>query len=249
MKNKSNIWLKISIFFLLLTFVSATVLCLSLVINKKSKLLTENLIKEVVYENSDSDDETTDNLLPISVDFKSLLKKNKDIIAWIYCKNTQINYPIVQSEDNQYYLRRLLNGTWAIAGTLFVDYRNSKDFSDPYTVIYGHNMRDDTIFGSLHKYSDPDYWNEHSEMYIFTPEINYRLDLVSGFVTTADSDFYKIYKDNDIRDNLFREAVSNSLFLEDSMLNKNDRLVVLSTCSHEYNNARYVLIGILNEIS
>lgn len=77
MKIKSNIWLKISIFFLLLTFVSAIVLCLSLVINKKSKLLTENLIKEVVYENSDSDDETTDNLLPISVDFKSLLKKKQ----------------------------------------------------------------------------------------------------------------------------------------------------------------------------
>ena len=62
---------------------------------------------------------------PITVDFERLQEENKDIIAWLYCPDTEINYPVVQSKDNEYYLRRLLDGTWNIAGTLFIDYRNA----------------------------------------------------------------------------------------------------------------------------
>ena len=78
---------------------------------------------------------------PITVDFERLQEENKDIIAWLYCPDTEINYPVVQSKDNEYYLRRLLDGTWNIAGTLFMDYRNAADCSDLHTIIYGHNMK------------------------------------------------------------------------------------------------------------
>ena len=88
---------------------------------------------------------------PITVDFERLQEENKDIIAWLYCPDTEINYPVVQSKDNEYYLRRLLDGTWNIAGTLFMDYRNAADCSDLHTIIYGHNMKNNTMFGSLHR--------------------------------------------------------------------------------------------------
>ena len=78
---------------------------------------------------------------PIIVDFEVLQTENKDIIAWLHCPDTKINYPVAQSEDNSYYLRRLLDGSWNTAGTIFMDYRNSADFSDRHTVIYGHNMK------------------------------------------------------------------------------------------------------------
>lgn len=99
---------------------------------------------------------------PIKVDFERLQEENKDIIAWLYCPDTEINYPVVQSKDNEYYLRRLLDGTWNIAGTLFMDYRNAADCSDLHTIIYGHNMKNNTMFGSLPKYSKQEYYEEHS---------------------------------------------------------------------------------------
>lgn len=117
---------------------------------------------------------------PITVDFERLQEENKDIIAWLYCPDTEINYPVVQSKDNEYYLRRLLDGTWNIAGTLFMDYRNAADCSDLHTIIYGHNMKNNTMFGSLPKYSKQEYYEEHSVLYLLTPKQNYKVKLIAG---------------------------------------------------------------------
>ena len=78
---------------------------------------------------------------PISVDFEALQGENPDIIGWLYCEGTPINYPIVQSEDNSYYLRRLTDGSYNANGTLFLDYRCARDFTDFNCVVYGHRMK------------------------------------------------------------------------------------------------------------
>lgn len=88
----------------------------------------------------------------MEINFDILKSKNKDIVAWIYSEGTQINYPIVQSKDNDYYLRRLLDGTYNQGGTIFMDYRNNKNFEDYNTIIYGHNMKNNTMFGTLINY-------------------------------------------------------------------------------------------------
>ncbi len=102
---------------------------------------------------------------PITVDFEALRKENGDVVGWLYCEDTPINYPIVQSEDNDYYLRRLLDSTWNIAGTIFMDYRNAPDFSDWNTIIYGHNMNNDSMFGTLQDYKKQAYYEEHPVLY------------------------------------------------------------------------------------
>ena len=107
----------------------------------ESQNLNDSLTKEAVMklpqdaESNQSEQESVQETAPIIVDFEVLQTENKDIIAWLHCPDTKINYPVAQSEDNSY---------WNTAGTIFMDYRNSADFSDRHTVIYGHNMKNDT---------------------------------------------------------------------------------------------------------
>lgn len=163
---KKNKWLLISILSLLCLLMSAVFMCVSFCDERKSQAYNKSVVEDAIVV--EKEQPKTKDTIPITVDFIKLKKRNKDIIAWLYCEDTQINYPVVQSADNEYYLRRLIDGTWAVAGTLFFDYRNSSDVSDWYTVIYGHNMHNDTMFGSLHKFSDADYLKKHPNMSLFT---------------------------------------------------------------------------------
>ena len=97
-------------------------------------------------------EQNTAEKAPISVDFAALQAENPDIIAWLYSEDTPINYPVVQSKDNQYYLRRLTDGSYNTNGTLFMDYRDAADLSGFNTIIYGHRMKSKAMFGTLPGY-------------------------------------------------------------------------------------------------
>ena len=108
---------------------------------------------------------------PISVDFAALKAENPDIVAWLYSADTPINYPVVQSDDNNYYLRRLTDGSYNSNGTLFVDFRDAPDFSGFNTIIYGHRMKSKAMFGTLPGYLEQEYYEEHPVMYLLTPAL------------------------------------------------------------------------------
>ena len=188
------------------------------------------------------------NILPIEVDFENLKEKNKDIIAWIYSENTPINYPVVKTSNNDYYLRRLIDGTYNQAGTLFVDYKNSSDFSDYNTIIYGHNMKNGAMFGTLTNYSNQEYYDEHKEIFFFTEDKNYKIVVFAGFTTSSESDIYKFPKTSNTNEKLINKAIKNSTFKSDIEVTSEDRIITLSTCSYSYENARYILLGVLKEI-
>ena len=97
----------------------------------------------------------------VRVKFDELRKKYPDVKAWLYSKGTIINYPVAQGKDNDWYLHHTLDGTWNGAGTLFIDENNERPFKDFLTIIYGHHMRDGSMFGSLVKYRDPEYYQKH----------------------------------------------------------------------------------------
>ena len=104
------------------------------------------------------------------IDFEKLLEINDDIYAWIRIPDTNIDYPIVQrAGDDAYYLRRDIYKKPKVAGSIFTEDCNSKDFDDPNTVIYGHNMRNKSMFQNLHLYEDPDFFKENPYVYIYTP--------------------------------------------------------------------------------
>lgn len=174
----------------------------------------------------------------INVDFEALAQLNKDIIGWIYCPNTMINYPIVQAADNDYYLYRLLDGTSNSNGSIFMDYRNEDDFSDENTLIYGHHMQTGAMFGQLVNYKKQSYYDQHPYIYIITPSQTYRLDLFAGCVVDHISDVFR----KTISDDLINELMANSTF--DSTISfPEGNIVTLSTCTYEYDDARYVVLG------
>ncbi|MCD7722873.1 MAG: class B sortase [Clostridiales bacterium] len=184
---------------------------------------------------------------PISVDFDKLLSQNADIIAWIYCEDTPINYPIVQASDNSYYLRRLTDGSYNRAGTLFMDCNNKSDFSDLNSVIYGHNMKTDIMFGTLPEYEEQSYYDEHPVMWLFTPQQNYKIELFAAFLTSAGSEIYEALDTEEQLGEYIADALAESDFKAEIDPTGAEHIITLSTCSYEYNNARYVLIGVLSE--
>ena len=203
----------------------------------QSTSLNDRLIDDAVEPSR------TGETAPIKVDFDVLLEKNGDIVGWLYCEDTPINLPVVQSSDNDHYLRRLLDGSWNTAGTLFVDCRNSADFSDANTVIYGHNMKNKTMFGTLSYYREQSYFEEHPVMWLLTPNGNYKVEPVAGYITPTTSDVYSFDQSDEEVLATVRQAVESSTFTSGIEISDGDRFLTLSTCSYEYDNARYVLIG------
>lgn len=187
---------------------------------------------------------------PISVDFSVLQAQNPDIVGWIYCEGTVINYPVLQGADNQQYLRRLYDGTKSTLGSIFLDFRNLADFSDLNSLVYGHNIRSGQMFACLASYREQSYYEEHPVMWLLTPDAAYRIDLLAGLVVPSDSEVYEIYSyPEDLLEGL-EYVVSKSTFDAGQIdLEAVERIVTLSTCSYDYNDARYVVIGSLNEVA
>lgn len=230
--------------------------------SRTSISMNENLIGDAVVvkdsaaraadasgkETEETEDETPKETAPIEVDFEALKKTNKDIIGWLYSEGTPINLPVMQSADNEYYLRRMFDGTGNSAGTLFADYRNAKDFSDSNTIIYGHNMKNKEMFGTLPDYKEQAYFDEHPVLWLLTPDGDYKVVLVAGYVTPTSSEVYSVDQSEEGTLAAIRQAIEYSTFKTEVEIAKGDRFLTLSTCSYEYEDARYVLIGRLEEL-
>ena len=175
----------------------------------------------------------------IDVDFEALWQINSDIVAWIYCPGTSINYPVVQSDDNDYYLRRLLDGSRNIGGTIFLDYRCPADFSGSNNIVYGHHMRTGTMFGSLKYYREQSYYDLHPVMYLATPAGQYRVELFAGCTIDAMDNIYSPEPGLEQVERL----MGRSDFIPDHEITVDGPILTLSTCSHDFKDARYVLLG------
>lgn len=222
----------------------------------KSHQVYESLQKEFVETQGIEDTDPnifiqpieTVETAPITIDFNSLLEKNSDIVGWIYCQDTPINYPVVQAENNDYYLRRDLNGKYLVCGTVFVDYRNAAIGEDNNYILYGHNMKDGTMFSSIAKYKEQSYYDEHPVLYYLTPATDYKIKLYAGMVVKRDSIIYTPNPDKNQLTEFLNDIKLKSTFTSEVKITERDKLITLSTCSYEYKNARYIIIGILSEI-
>ena len=186
-----------------------------------------------------------DTLWP-TVDFPALQAINPDITGWIYIEGTCINYPVVQGQDNRYYLEHLYNRRSSGVGSIYIDYRNNRDFSHRNTVLYGHNLPDGSMFYPITQYKSQSFYDQHPIALLMTPEKNYRIELVAGFVTDLTDDAWKMEFASDEEFYLWlEESVAKSDFTALTGITPQDRVITFSTCSNEYRDARYVLIGVL----
>ncbi len=180
---------------------------------------------------------------PISVDFDALLKENSEIVGWLYSPDTPINYPVVQAENNDKYLRRDLHGKYLVTGTLFVDFRNRAVTEDRNYIIYGHNMKDDSMFASLMNYTNQAYFDAHPHLYYLTPQGDYKIELIAGLMVPEVSELYTPTPTEPWFSEFLADAQAQSGFVSRVPLTDSDRIVTLSTCSYNNRNGRFVLIG------
>lgn len=184
---------------------------------------------------------------PVLSDIDSIKKLGQtyeDFVYWIYIDNTSISYPVVQAVDNEYYLRKNINGTKNLSGTLFLDYRNDALMEEGNNIIYGHNMQNGTMFGGLKKYSEKSYYDSHRMIYTYTETEVTAWKIFSVYETTTDNYYIKTEFHNN--DNLYyeflRELQKNSLYESDMELTAQDTVLTLSTChKYDYDNGRFVV--------
>lgn len=185
---------------------------------------------------------------PIAVDFEALAAENPDVIGWIYLENTCIHYPVMQSINNDYYLHRLFDKTWSWPGTPFADYRHSGDFTDFQTTVYGHNMKNGTMFAPITQYQDQSFYEENPVMWLLTPQGDYKVELIAGILT----DDYGIAEMSTVgfeeAEEFLKKIRERSTFQSEVEATPDDRYLILSTCEYQFENARYAVIGKLTPV-
>ena len=180
-----------------------------------------------------------------TVNFAALREINPDIVAWICIEGTEINYPAVQSEDNSFYLKHLFDGEWNGAGCIFLDYQNDASFSDRHSILYGHHMNNGTMFTDLEKYKEQEFFDEHPFGLLITPEKNYKIEFFSGYVVAANENAWKVDFTETEFETWLQSAVDRSCFSSEIIPRTSDHILTLSTCSYEFDDARFVLVGVL----
>lgn len=186
------------------------------------------------------------------VDFEKLqTETNKDIYAWIYIPDSMIDYPVLQHPtNNTYYLEYNLNGSKGYPGCIYTENYNKKDFSDPVTVMYGHNMKSGAMFAGLHKYEDAKYFEEHPYVYMYTPE---KLLVYQVFAAAVYSDKHILlnydFTSSKAFDSFLTEVTSakgmSNNYNEDIEVTADDHVLVMSTCIAKQPNNRYIVLGVL----
>lgn len=186
---------------------------------------------------------------PNPVDFPSLQSnENDEIYSWLVVPNTQVDYPVLQSNtDDNFYIDHGVDKEYRFAGAIYSQFCNQKDYSDRVTVLYGHNMADNSMFASLHDFEDADFFAANKDMIIYTPDKRLDYEIVAAYVYDdshimnsfdfSKDDVYKGFLDNVLHPHSIESHVR-----EGATLDVNDRIVILSTCLN-YGEGRWLVVG------
>ena len=185
----------------------------------------------------------------VSIDFASLKKINKDIYAWIDIEDTNVHYPIVQSPtDDSYYLEHTIEGVKGYPGSIYTERVNAKDFSDFNTVIYGHDMKDGSMFKHLHKFEDPEFFETHDTVTIYTEKEIKTYRIYAAIVFDNRHLMYH-FNNDDIEDRkAFIQAINGvrnmkNLYREGMTIDENSKLITMSTCITGQPDKRYLVVA------
>lgn len=195
-----------------------------------------------VYKNIS--EQTAANGFTGDIDWDKLKKINPEVVGWIYYKDTVIDYPIVQGEDNDRYLWTLFDGSVGGFGTLFADAATEAPFRQFNTIVYGHHMKDGSMFAPLKQLKSSEYAKEHPQLELITPEGKFHLVIWAFLNQPADSQIYVTnIKNKAEREDYLKLIEDLADYTTDVKVTADDRLVILSTCAYEYDDARYMVVG------
>ncbi|WP_373316066.1 class B sortase [Siminovitchia terrae] len=165
--------------------------------------------------------------------FNKLLQINPDMIGWITVDDTMVNYPILQADTNEYYLYRNYKKEDSRAGSIFMDYRNDVTAHDRNTIVYGHSMKDGSMFNQLKKFLDKDFFESHQTIYYDTLYGAYDAKVFAVYHTTTDFDYIQTEFDSDEEyAALLQKMMDESVHWTDVELQADDQILTLSTCDY-----------------
>ena len=183
--------------------------------------------------------------------FEELLTINPDVCAWVMVDNTKIDFPVLQGSTNLTYINRDVYGNFALAGSIFLDTRNQRDFSDAYCLLYGHHMENSGMFGDLDFYKEQPFFDDNKTGMLILPDRTYNLEIFACLLVEAGEDaiFDPELWQTDIN-GLLSFAEDNSLHLrKETMENvrqaENPKILALSTCSTEFTDARTIILAVM----
>ena len=237
-KKKTNIISIILLFiFIILLFYSGTKIVIWYMNNQNNKKISDEIAEFVTVDETKEDNEEK-----YVVDFEKLKEKNSDIVAWLKVKGTNIETTVVKSTNNDYYLTHNFNKEYNSAGWIFADYKNKVDGTDKNLVIYGHNMRDNSMFGSLKWVINEDWYNNEDNKYItLVTENETQIYEVFSVYQIEEEDYYIQTNFNTEKEfSTFLETIKKRSKKDFNVdVNKEDNILTLSTCA---NNNKYRVV-------
>ncbi len=211
----------------------------------------ESDVSEEMSEESEESGEETSEYVYEDVNFAVYQKINKDIYAWIRIPGTPIDYPILNRKgDNEYYLKRNYYRYADTRGSIFTEDYNNRDFNDPVTLIYGHNMSSGSMFGSIQKtYTKKSFMQSHKELQIILPDKTYTYEIFaavpySNIHLMYYYDFTNTYVFTEVMNDILSVRAMNAVVDKTVKVNPDDHIVILSTCLSGNGNQRYLLLAV-----
>lgn len=190
----------------------------------------------------DVHDEGQTEKLSYERDYETYAKQNSDVVGWISVPNTIIEYPVVITTDNDYYLHYNYKKEKSKSGAIFMDYRNADFENSRHVIIYGHNMRNGTMFHELNSYKNKDFFKQNPVITLYYKGKKYEYEIFSANVVLADINFIRTkFKSDDDFVDYFAEFKSYSKFENDVTVGPNDQVLTLSTCTYEYDDSRFIV--------
>ncbi|TDW25283.1 sortase B [Breznakia blatticola] len=183
------------------------------------------------------------------VSFDELIAKNNDVFAWLSIDGTAIDYPVVQGNNNSKYMKTNPLGEPSPSGAIFLDARNSKDFQDFNSIIYGHHMNKNAMFGQLHTFTQQEVFQKNATGSLFYKDTTYALDVVGILKADAyDMDVYQPAIKQDYKKAQYVDYLqSKAVHWRDTAIQTDDRILLLSTCSNDTTNGRYILVAKISD--
>ena len=176
---------------------------------------------------------------------KDLKKLNPDVKAWIQVPKTNIDYPVVQGQDDMEYINKNVYGEFELSGAIFLSFLNKDDFSDPYNLVYGHNMKNGGMFADVADFTNKEYFETHQKGKLYLTDATRKIRFFACMkVTAADAKIYHPdgYRKENLKD-LLDYIQANAVQYRDVNVADENSLIALSTCSEAETNGRVVLIG------
>lgn len=224
--------------------------------HKKETVVEAEIVEETTEEATEvaEEPETVEaNTSDSPVDWEGLWEVNEDVYAWITVPGTVIDYPILQhATDNTYYLNYNIDGSYGYPGCIYTENMNAKDFTDNNTVIYGHNMKNGSMFAGLHQYEERSFFEEHPQVLIYTPEKEYEYTIFAAYIYDdrhllysfdfANEDVYALYLDTVLN---MRDLSAN--IRDDVAVTREDSIITLVTCMSNQPDKRLLVQAVLND--